>query len=113
MTLAVAGGPLMPRSELRLACRCGDHSQQIGDELQQFHGDGRADWTFVVELVVPPNPPSTPTDQEIISKLYPDAGKGPTGENVLNGIAWDADKKRLFVTGKLWPKLFAVEVVAK
>jgi glutaminyl-peptide cyclotransferase len=32
-------------------------------------------------------------------------------EAVLNGIAWDAAHDRLFVTGKLWPKLFEIEVV--
>jgi len=32
---------------------------------------------------------------------------------VLNGIAYDPDSKRLFVTGKLWPKLFEIEVVKK
>ena len=32
-------------------------------------------------------------------------------EAVLNGIAWDAARGRLFVTGKLWPKLFEIEVV--
>ena len=30
---------------------------------------------------------------------------------VLNGIAWDARGKRLFVTGKLWPKLFEIELI--
>ena len=30
---------------------------------------------------------------------------------VLNGIAWDADNRRLFVTGKLWPALFQIELV--
>ena len=30
---------------------------------------------------------------------------------VLNGIAWDADQRRLFVTGKLWPTLFEVKIV--
>jgi glutaminyl-peptide cyclotransferase len=34
-------------------------------------------------------------------------------DGVLNGIAYDPDSKRLFVTGKLWPKLFEIEVVAK
>jgi hypothetical protein len=43
--------------------------------VPEFHGDGRADWTFAVELIVPPNPPKTPTDEEIISKLYPDRTK--------------------------------------
>ena len=30
---------------------------------------------------------------------------------VLNGIAYDAARDRLFVTGKLWPKLFEIKVV--
>lgn len=32
-------------------------------------------------------------------------------EAVLNGIAWDAANERLFVTGKLWPKIFEIKVV--
>ena len=39
------------------------------------------------------------------SRLNPDA--------VLNGIAYDSKKNRLFVTGKLWPKLFEIQVVPK
>ncbi|MFN2227209.1 MAG: glutaminyl-peptide cyclotransferase [Anaerolineae bacterium] len=31
--------------------------------------------------------------------------------DVLNGIAYDAANERLFVTGKLWPKLFEIELV--
>ena len=31
-------------------------------------------------------------------------------EACLNGIAYDERSKRLFVTGKLWPKLFEIEV---
>lgn len=34
-------------------------------------------------------------------------------EAVLNGIAYDAAHDRLFVTGKLWPRLFEIEVVAE
>jgi hypothetical protein len=43
--------------------------------VPEFHGDGRADWTFAVELVVPPNAPTSPTDEEVIAKLYPDRAK--------------------------------------
>ena len=32
-------------------------------------------------------------------------------EAVLNGIAYDAAHDRLFVTGKLWPKLFEIKIV--
>ena len=31
--------------------------------------------------------------------------------DVLNGIAWDKVNKRMFITGKYWPKLFEVEIV--
>jgi glutamine cyclotransferase len=31
--------------------------------------------------------------------------------DVLNGIAYDAQRKRIFVTGKRWPKLFEIRVV--
>lgn len=33
--------------------------------------------------------------------------------NVLNGIAYDAEHDRLFVTGKLWPKLFEIKLVPR
>lgn len=33
-----------------------------------------------------------------------------TGDAVLNGIAYDAARRRLFVTGKLWPRLFEIRV---
>jgi glutaminyl-peptide cyclotransferase len=33
--------------------------------------------------------------------------------DVLNGIAYDAKSDRLFVTGKLWPKLFEIRVTSK
>jgi glutamine cyclotransferase len=36
-----------------------------------------------------------------------------TETDVLNGIAWDKDQKRLFVTGKYWPKVFNVELIQK
>jgi glutamine cyclotransferase len=31
--------------------------------------------------------------------------------DVLNGIAYDKDKDRLFITGKLWPSLFEIKLV--
>jgi glutaminyl-peptide cyclotransferase len=34
------------------------------------------------------------------------------GADVLNGIAYDAANDRLLVTGKLWPRLFEVDLVA-
>jgi glutamine cyclotransferase len=36
-----------------------------------------------------------------------------TGADVLNGIAYDAKTKRLFVTGKLWPRLYQIRIVPR
>ena len=34
-------------------------------------------------------------------------------ESVLNGIAYDAKKDRLFVTGKQWPAVFEIKIIPK
>ena len=31
--------------------------------------------------------------------------------DVLNGIAYDSEGDRLFVTGKWWPRLFEIELI--
>jgi glutaminyl-peptide cyclotransferase len=42
--------------------------------------------------------------------LLPAEARGPEVD-VLNGIAYDHEQRRLFVTGKRWPLLFEVELV--
>ncbi|ONK80315.1 uncharacterized protein A4U43_C01F16300 [Asparagus officinalis] len=37
-------------------------------------------------------------------------GSGHRDIDVLNGIAWDEEDNRLFVTGKLWPKLYEIKL---
>src|SRR5687767_6525908 len=41
------------------------------------------------------------------------AGYRLDSEAVLNGIAYDTERNRLFVTGKLWPRLFEIEVAPR
>jgi len=66
--------------------------------------------------------------QDLIAIIQPDTGQItgwidlaelqsrtpplPTGPlyPVMNGIAYDAAGRRLFVTGKLWPKVFEIRV---
>lgn len=43
--------------------------------------------------------------------LPPHEADGPV--SVLNGIAYDEEADRLFVTGKLWPRLFNIRVVTE
>ena len=47
-----------------------------------------------------------------LSGLLPEADRA-AGADVLNGIAYDSLGDRLFVTGKLWPKLFEIQVARK
>ena len=41
------------------------------------------------------------------------AGGVEDREAVLNGIAFDRETNRLFVTGKNWPKLFEIRLTAR
>ena len=45
-----------------------------------------------------------------LAGLLKEAGVTGTQDDVLNGIAYDAAGDRLFVTGKLWPKLFEIKL---
>ena len=64
-------------------------------------------------------------ESDLIARIDPESGKVvgwidlagllPGRERLgadaaLNGIAYDGDRRRLFVTGKRWPKLFEIEV---
>jgi glutaminyl-peptide cyclotransferase len=47
-----------------------------------------------------------------LTGLLPPAQRGTASPDaVLNGIAYDDKHHRLYVTGKLWPKLFEIELV--
>jgi glutamine cyclotransferase len=48
-----------------------------------------------------------------LTGLSAQAAVAPGSDNVLNGIAYDAAQRRLFVTGKNWPKLFEIELKKK
>jgi glutaminyl-peptide cyclotransferase len=58
----------------------------------------------------------SPSDGKVLGWIDM-SGVLPTADqahaDVLNGIAFDALGDRLFITGKLWPKLFEIKVVEK
>ena len=51
------------------------HYSSVRTYTPRYHGDGRADWTFAVELVERPGSTGLPTEAEIVKKLYPDQVK--------------------------------------
>lgn len=46
-----------------------------------------------------------------LSGLLPPAERG--GTDVMNGIAYDGAHDRLFVTGKLWPRIFEIKLIRR
>ncbi|MGB9841172.1 MAG: glutaminyl-peptide cyclotransferase [Candidatus Bathyarchaeales archaeon] len=46
-----------------------------------------------------------------LTGIYPQASQNPN--SVLNGIAYDAEADRLFVTGKLWSQLFEIKLIER
>jgi glutamine cyclotransferase len=44
------------------------------------------------------------------ASLWPVAERPRPGEQVLNGIAYDKATRRIFVTGKKWPRLYQVSI---
>lgn len=47
-----------------------------------------------------------------LTGLLSDADRRGSNAEVLNGIAYDPEGERLFVTGKRWPKLYQIELVS-
>lgn len=43
-----------------------------------------------------------------LSDLYP---QRDSRDDVLNGIAWDSKQQKLFVTGKLWPNIYEIQIL--
>ena len=51
------------------------HYASIRTFTPTYHGDGRADWTFAVELIERAGTTGLPPEEEIVRKLYPDLAK--------------------------------------
>lgn len=81
------------------------------NELEYINGEVWAN-VFMTDCIVR----ISPNDASVLGWiLLPNLRKellqaGNNDIDVLNGIAWDAEQKRIFVTGKLWPKLYEIKV---
>lgn len=78
------------------------------NELELINGKFYANiWNADTIVVI--NPKTGAVEQSInLSNIYPEPHN--PNSDVLNGIAWDAVGKRLFITGKKWPKLYQISV---
>ncbi len=86
------------------------------NELEYIDGKLYAN-VYTTNNIVVIDPKTGAVLQKIdMSNIWPIAER-PAGfdnaNSVLNGIAWDAQGKRLFVTGKNWPHLYQIKFIKK
>ena len=93
--------------------RVQDAGKPIGNlnELEWVEGEIWANvWT--TDRIARISPNSGEVNSWIdLSSLYPRAQRDP-GADVLNGIAYDASTRRIYITGKKWPRLYQITVEA-
>ena len=99
--------PVTMAEQKRVTVRFGGRPLAMINELETIDGQVWANiWMtdFIIRI-----DPATGNVVSLLDLAGLKADAGATGgDSVLNGIAWDAQKKRLFVTGKYWPKLYEI-----
>ncbi len=79
------------------------------NELEYIDGKLWANRYFTDEIVII-DPETGKVEGRINLKGILQAKHRKTTTDVLNGIAWDNEGERLFVTGKFWPRLFEIRI---
>lgn len=92
----------------RITVRSGANAIDQLNELEYIEGEIYAN-VWQTDYILRISPSDGHVTGIIDLKGLLDAGQGQA--DVLNGIAYDAPTKRLFVTGKLWPKIYQIELV--
>jgi glutamine cyclotransferase len=99
--------PATMTEQKRVTVRFGGRPLAMLNELETIDGQIWAN-VWMTDLIVRIDPATGDIKSYVdLTGLKQDAG-ATGGDSVLNGIAWDAKKKRLFVTGKYWPKLYEI-----
>lgn len=80
---------------------------QMLNELEYIDGKIWANRYYTDEIVIIDPETGKVEGQIDLKGILKTSDREPTTD-VLNGIAWDEEGKRIFVTGKYWPKLFEI-----
>jgi len=90
--------------------RDGNASVTNLNELEYINGEVYAN-IWLTDKIAIINPQTGQVNGWIdLTGIYNQANRDPN--SVLNGIAYDAEGDRLFVTGKMWSQLFQIKVIA-
>lgn len=80
------------------------------NELEYINGEIWAN-IWQTDLIARIDPATGKVNSYIdLASIYPEWQRRHDNSDVLNGIAYDARNKRIFVTGKRWPKLYEIRV---
>jgi len=97
----------------QIEVRAGGAPVAMLNELEYVNGKVYANiWQTNKIAVIDPTDGRVTGWIDLTGLLTPAQAAGATVD-VLNGIAYDVATKRLFVTGKLWPLLFEIELIPK
>ena len=93
----------------KLAVRMNGQQIRELNELEFIDGEIWAN-VWQTDLILRIDPPTGQVTSflDLAGILAPSDKTGR--EDVLNGIAYDPEQKRIFVTGKLWPRIFEIRV---
>ncbi len=80
------------------------------NELEYINGEVWAN-VWQTDFILRINPENGEVNSIIDLTGLSEQTESGTNEAMLNGIAWDAEEERLFVTGKFWANLFEIELV--
>ena len=95
----------------QVVVRDGNAPVNFLNELEYIDGEVWANIWQTDEVVIIDPVSGQVTARVDFSGLLPPDVKAEA--DVLNGIAYDAENDRIFVTGKFWPTLFEVELVPR
>jgi glutamine cyclotransferase len=96
----------------RIHVTCDGHDIRNINELEWVKGEVYSN-VWLTNLIIRIDPATGKVVGVIdLTDLATSTVKG-TGNNVLNGIAYDAAADRLFVTGKLWPTLYQISLAPR
>lgn len=80
------------------------------NELEYINGFIYAN-VWMTKVIVQIDPANGEVVGEINLAELAEQNQGNSPDNVLNGIAWDADNERLLITGKRWRFIYHVELI--
>src|SRR5579863_1187820 len=104
--------PVTFREESRLVVRDGTRPVSNLNELELIEGEIWAN-IWLKEIVARIDPRTGQVNSWVDFTGLRQAAGCREDCDILNGIAYDAPHKRIFVTGKHWPKLFEIQVTGQ